>query len=244
MVKGIKLFINGKRVDGRDALELRNISIKFGVIKNADGSAYVEWGKNKIIASAFGPKEALPKHLADPYRAVLRCMYTMAPFCSLEEHGKIGVTRRSIEISKLLKEALSNVVLLENFPNTIIDVYVKVLQADGSTRVASLIASSLSLLNAGIPLKGLIAAVSGGKIENTLIIDLGKEEDNYGQSDMPIAYNSNEEIILLQADGLLTKEEIEKLLDYTSDVCKKIFEIEKRAIYAAYGKEMKKTLKF
>lgn len=243
MAKKMKLIINGKRLDGRNPLELRNISIKLGVIKNADGSAYIEWGKNKIIASAFGPKEALPKHLADPHRAVLRCVYMMAPFCSLEEHGKIGFTRRSVEISKLLKEALSDIVLLDRFPNTIIDVYVNVLQADGSTRVASLTAASLALLNAGLPLKGLIAAVSGGKADDTLIIDLGKEEDNYGQADMPIAYNSNGDIILFQADGLLTKEEIEKLLDYTNEAAKKIFEIERNAIYETYGKEMKKTLR-
>ncbi|MEM4295567.1 MAG: exosome complex exonuclease Rrp41 [Candidatus Anstonellales archaeon] len=241
--KDIKLIIDGKRIDGRDYLQLRNISMKVGVLEEADGSAYIEWGKNKILAGVFGPKEALPKHLADMHKATLRCIYSMSTFASLEEHGRMGPNRRSIEISKVIREALENITLTEKFPNTIIDVYIIVLQAEGGTRVASLTAACLALMNAGIPVKMPLAAISAGKVDGQLVLDLGKEEDNYGQADMPVGYTKNGDIVLLQADGLLKRDEIEKLLDYTWQGAQKLFEEQRKAIEEAYTKEMEKKLK-
>ena len=54
----------GIRLDGRKADELRPLKLQVGVLSNADGSAYIEHGKNKILAAAFGPREMHPKHLA------------------------------------------------------------------------------------------------------------------------------------------------------------------------------------
>lgn len=56
---------NGRRTDGRTADELREIKINVGVVKNADGSAFIEFGKNKIVAAVYGPREVHPKHMAD-----------------------------------------------------------------------------------------------------------------------------------------------------------------------------------
>ncbi len=53
----------GIRLDGRKADELRPLKLQVGVLSNADGSAYIEHGKNKILAAAFGPREMHPKHL-------------------------------------------------------------------------------------------------------------------------------------------------------------------------------------
>jgi ribosomal RNA-processing protein RRP41/SKI6 (EC 3.1.13.-) len=58
----------GLRLDGRRPDELRPIKIEVGVLSNADGSAYIEQGKNKILAAVYGPKELHPKHLALPDR--------------------------------------------------------------------------------------------------------------------------------------------------------------------------------
>ena len=75
-----ELIVNNKRLDGRNFDELRPLSIKAGVIDNASGSAYVEWGNNKIIAAVYGPKEAMPKHMMDPSKAIIKCRYAMSPF--------------------------------------------------------------------------------------------------------------------------------------------------------------------
>ena len=96
---------DGIRCDGRRLDEPRNISIKVGVLKNADGSAYIEFGKNKILAGVFGPRDVHPKHMANQDSGILRCRYHMSPF-SVTERKNPAPSRREIEISKVIKEAL------------------------------------------------------------------------------------------------------------------------------------------
>ncbi|MBC7130623.1 exosome complex exonuclease Rrp41, partial [Candidatus Bathyarchaeota archaeon] len=142
----------GIRLDGRKPEELRPLKIEVGVLSNADGSAYIELGKNKILAAVYGPKELHPKHLALPDRMVLRCRYHMAPF-SVQERKSPAPSRREIELSKVIREALEPAVFVEYYPRTATDVFIEVLQADGSTRCASITVASLALADAGIPMR-------------------------------------------------------------------------------------------
>ncbi|MEL9998595.1 MAG: exosome complex exonuclease Rrp41 [Thermoplasmata archaeon] len=235
MTTNIKLIDeNGKRIDGRAFNELRPIRIEAGVLERADGSAYIEWGNNKIIAAVYGPREVYPKHMQDPSRAILRARYNMAAF-SVDERKKPGPDRRSIELSLVISNALSSVVLLEQFPRTSIDVFIEVLQADAGTRIAGLTAASVALADAGIPMKDLIVGCAAGKIENTVVLDLNKEEDNYGQSDLPVAIiPRTKEIVLFQMDGDMTTEEIELGLNMAIDASLKIYELQKDALKRKY----------
>src|SRR4030065_2764710 len=95
----------GNRLDGRKFDELRPIKIEVGTLEKADGSAYIEQGKNKILAAVFGPREMHPKHLAQADRMVLRCRYHMAPF-SVEERKSPAPSRREVELSKVIRESL------------------------------------------------------------------------------------------------------------------------------------------
>jgi exosome complex component RRP41 len=70
----------GIRSDGRKFDELRPLKMEIGVLKTADGSAYLEHGKNKIFAAVYGPRELHPRHLALPDKARVRCTYRMATF--------------------------------------------------------------------------------------------------------------------------------------------------------------------
>ncbi len=225
---------NGRRVDGRLYNELRPIKIEAGVLERADGSAYIEWGNNKIIAAVYGPREVYPKHLQDPSKAVLRARYNMAAF-SVDERKKPGPDRRSIELSLVISNALSSVVFLEQFPRTSIDVFIEVLQADAGTRIAGLTAASVALADAGIPMRDLISGCASGKIEDTVVLDLNKDEDNYGQADLPVAIiPRTKEIVLLQMDGDMTTDEFNKALDMSIDSALKIYELQKDALKKKY----------
>ncbi len=89
---------NGIRCDGRKIDEPRRIMIKAGVLKNADGSAYIEFGDNKILAGVFGPRDVHPKHLSNTDTGILRVRYHMEPF-SVTERKNPAPSRREIEIS-------------------------------------------------------------------------------------------------------------------------------------------------
>jgi exosome complex component RRP41 len=238
MAQDVQLVIDGKRMDGRMPEDLRNLRIEAGVISEADGSAFVEWGGNKIICGVYGPRECIPRHGSNPYRATLKCRYMMSPFASLEEHGRSGPSRRSTELSKVIRQAFENVVLLERFPNTQIEVYLDVLQAEGGTRTASLAAAAVALVNAGIPMKDMVSSIAVGKAGDTLLVDLNKAEDNLGQSDVPLAMSQRDKkLLLVQMDGLLTKEEVVQMLDMAEAACGKVHEIQADALRRFYERE-------
>lgn len=226
---------NGRRIDGRTPDELRPLKIEAGVLKRADGSAYVEWGLNKVMAAVYGPRECHPRHLQNPERALVQCHYNMASF-SVDDRKRPGPDRRSHEISKIISEALTNVVFTEYFPRTSIDVYIEVLQANAGTRCAGLTAAAVALADAGVPMRDLVAACAAGKVANTMVLDLGKEEDNFGQADIPVGYVPRTgELVLLQMDGDLTPDEFDKGLHMAIDACKKIYEVQRDALKRRYS---------
>jgi len=224
----------GSRLDGRKPDELRPIKIEVGVLSNADGSAYIEQGKNKILAAIYGPKEVHPKHLALQDRMILRCRYHMAPF-SVQERKSPAPSRREIELSKVIREALEPSIFLDYYPRTSIDVFIEVLQADGSTRCSSITAASLALADAGIPMRDLVVACSAGKADDTIILDLMDAEDKMGSADVPVALMPNlNAITLLQMDGILTHEEFENAIGLALEGCKKIYALQKEVLKTKY----------
>jgi len=224
----------GLRVDGRKPNELRPIKLEVGVLGNADGSAYIEQGRTKILVAVYGPKEVHPRHLGLPDKAVLRCRYHMAPF-SVERRKSPAPSRREIELSKVIREALEPAVFLEYYPRTSIDVFIEVLEANGGTRCAGITAASLALADAGIPMRDLVAACAAGKVDGVLVLDLNDDEDKYGEADLPLAMMVNLNVItLIQMDGMLTQEEFKTVLNMAMEGCKRIYEMQKQALKAKY----------
>lgn len=236
----VKLIVNGKRLDGRAFDELRPIKIEAGVLNRADGSCYLEMGGNKVVAAVYGPREVHPKHLEDPSKAIIRYRYNMAPF-SVEERKKPGPDRRSIEISKVSMEALEPVIMKELFPRSAIDIFVEVLQADAGSRTACLNAASVALIDAGIPMKGIVTSVAVAKVEGFLVLDPMKEEDYYGEADIPFAFlirnGKIESITLLQMDGRVTREELKMALEIAKKGAMQIYQMQREAIIKKYVKE-------
>jgi len=224
----------GTRLDGRKAGELRPIKIEVGVLANADGSAYVEQGKNRIFAAVFGPREAHPKHLALQDRTVLRCRYHMAPF-SVQERKSPAPSRREIELSKVIRESLEPAVFVEQFPRTMIDIFIEVIQADGGTRCASITAAALALADSGVPMRDLVVSCAAGKVDDTVVLDLDDTEDKLGVADVPVALMPNlNAVTLLQMDGILSAEEFESAVNLAIEGCKKVYVMQKEALKAKY----------
>lgn len=233
--KNVKLLDeNGRRNDGRLPGEMRPLKIEAGVLKNADGSAYVELGNNKVVAAVYGPREVTPRHEAVSDKAILRCKYTMLPF-SVAERKSPQPSRREVELSKVIREALTPAIFLNDYPRTTIDVFINILEADGGTRTASITAAAVALADAGIAMRDLVAAIAVGKIQDVLVLDINGLEDQYGDGDMPIAMMPKlGEITLIQADGVFTREEIEQALTMVSNPIKRIYEEQVKALKNKY----------
>ncbi len=224
----------GLRLDGRKIDELRPVKLEVGVLSNADGSAYIEHGKNKILAAVFGPREMHPKHLSLPDRMVLRCRYHMAPF-SVQERKSPAPSRREVELSKVIRESLEPAVFTDLYPRSGIDIFVEVLQADGGTRCASITAAALAIADAGIPMRDLVVACAAGKIDDKVVLDLMDTEDKVGAADVPVAFMPNlNAVTLLQMDGILTTDEFENAVNLAVEGCKKIYVMQKEALKTKY----------
>lgn len=230
-----KLFReDGKRLDGRDKNELRPIKMEVGVINNADGSAYLEWGNNKIFAAVYGPREVHPHHLAKPDRGILRVFYRMATY-SVFDRKRPAPGRREKEISMIINDCLEPVLFLELYPGTAFEVFIEVIDADGGTRCASTTVASLALADAGVPMKSLVTAVAVGKIDGEIVTDLSGIEDKAGDADLPLAITwFNEEISLLQFDGDMDIEEFNKCLSLGKEAAKKIHQIQLESLKSKY----------
>jgi len=227
-----------KRLNNRGFEELRKIEAKVGVIKRADGSAYFKMGETWAYAAVYGPRNLYPKFLQDPSRGILRCNYNMMPFSS--SHGRVrpGGSRRAKEISLVTEKALMPVLELEEYPNSVVDIFIEFPQTEAGSRCAGICAASMALADAGLTMKDMVTAVSVGKIGDKLLVDLDYSEEAFADApvaDIPVAYLHNSgKIVLLQMDGLAKKEDLSKLLDMAKKACNELYEIQKKALKSKY----------
>ncbi len=229
-----KLIVHEKRLDGRTLTDMRPMKAEVGVIKRALGSATFRFGDTYALSAVYGPRPFHPKFLQDPQRLVLNCKYNMAPFSTMER-VRPGHSRRSIEISKVTRMALANVVFVEDYPRTGVDILIEILQADASTRCAGLNAASVALADAGVPMKELVSSCSVGKVEGHIVMDVGGLEDNYGDVDMAVAtVGGQDKVVLLQMDGIITKDEFMKMLEMAKEGCARVHKMQIEVLREKY----------
>ena len=227
-----------QRIDGRGFDETRPIEAKVGVIKRADGSAMFKIGNTWAYAAVYGPRNLHPKFMQDPKKGVLRCNYNMMPFSSSGERVRPGGSRRSKEISLVTGKALLPVLNLDEYPNSVVDVFIELPQTEAGSRCAGICAASMALADAGLEMKDLISAVSVGRVADKLLVDLDYSEESYPDgpvADIPIAIMPNSGMItLLQMDGEVKKEELMKLIEMGKKVLMEIYEVQKKALKEKY----------
>ena len=224
------------RNDGRTPDQLRPMKAEVGVIPNADGSAMFQAGKTIAYAAVYGPRELYPRFLQNPKRGILRCTYNMMPFSGHGDRVRPGGSRRSKEISVVTADALSPVLDLSDYPNSVVDVFVELTQTDGGTRCAGITAAAMALADAGLKMKDLVSAMSMGMLDGELIADInGTEDCVLGATDVPIAFIPNmDKISLLQLDGPMSRERLKELLEIGKKKCLEIYKVQQKALKKKY----------
>jgi len=214
----------GLRIDGRRPNELRQIKVKMGLFSRSDGSCYYEQGNTKVLVAVYGPREI--SHGSRHDRAVINCEYTIASFSSGERKKRTKGGRQSLEISLLIQQVFESVVLTELSPRSQIDIYIQVLQSDGGTKCASINASCLALIDAGVPMKDFVVSCSAGYYNKSPILDLNYYEDSSSSPDMPVAIlPKSGNVTLLQMDSKMNIETFEEVLHCAIQGCQKIYEL-------------------
>ncbi|MFT7616032.1 MAG: exosome complex component RRP41 [Candidatus Woesearchaeota archaeon] len=231
-----------KRFDGRGMKDLRPMSAKAGVIKEADGSAMFTIGKTTAYAAVYGPRELHPKFMQNPKTGILRVSYNMMPFSGMGDRVRPGQNRRSKELSMVIQKSLLPVLDLKEFPNSVVDVFVELTETDAGSRCASICAAAMALADAGIQMKDMISAISVGRVDDKLVLDMDYQEEAYEDgpvADIPIAViPSTGEITLLQMDGKFDPAWMKDALELAIEGCKAIRDVQVQALKDKY-KEVK-----
>ena len=202
------------RADGRKYNELRPVEITTGFIKFAEGSVLIRCGDTVVLCNA-SVEERVPPHVA-PGCGWVTAEYSMLPRAnrqrSRRDIDKLKLSGRSAEIQRLIGRSLRAAVDRRLLGERTITVDCDVLQGDGGTRTASVtggyIALALAcrhLMEEGVllqwPLKGYVAGVSAGIVDNCALLDLCYAEDSHAMVDLNCVMNDAGELIELQGTG-------------------------------------------
>ncbi len=229
-----------KRIDGRGFEELRKINIERNYIKHADGSCLIELGSTRVICTATVDKN-VPLFLRNSGTGWVTSEYGMLPRSTQVRIPRDKNSGRTMEIQRLIGRSLRSVVDLRNIGERTIYIDCDVIQADGGTRVASIIGGFCAvvdclhkLFRAGTISKicvfDLLGAISVGIWKGKYILDLNFSEDSEAEVDMNIVMKSSGEFIELQGTGehgSFSKEDLNSLLDLGKSGIEQIIDIER-----------------
>lgn len=209
------------RIDGRNTKEVRPISIEVGVLPGAHGSVLFTRGETQAIVTTTlgGPRDgAIIESLSKTYKERFMLHYNFPPY-SVGETGMIGSPkRREIGHGRLAKRSVVGLLPDEQkFPYTI-RVVSEITESNGSSSMASVCGASLSLMDAGVPIKGAVAGIAMGLVKQgekfAILTDILGDEDHLGDMDFKVAGTINGITALqmdIKVDGL-SREIMEKAL--------------------------------
>ena len=203
-----------KRADGRSYDELRPVKITPGFAEFAEGSVLIECGHTKVLCCA-SVEERTPPHvpLGEGW---VTAEYSMLPRANRERSrrdvSKLKLSPRSAEIQRLVGRSLRAAVDMEKLGERTVTIDCDVLQGDGGTRTASVTGGYLALALAcrklveeGVlaqsPLRGFVAGVSAGIVDDVPLLDLCYSEDSRAMVDLNCIMNDRGELIELQGTG-------------------------------------------
>ena len=221
----------GLRLDGRKSHELRKITCKKGIFMQADGSAYIEQGNTKVIASVYGPHEVVNRSKALHDSVIINCQFSMATFSTSERKRRPKGDRKSTDISLTLQKTFETAIMTELYPRSQIDIYVQALQSDGGNVAACINAATLALIDAGVPMKDYVCACTSSFVQDKFLADINYLEESSGASRLTLAMMPrNEKVVLFQMDARLHLDNLDELIQTGKRACADIFAVLQQAV--------------
>ncbi len=189
-----RIIEGNPRIDGRDTRTVRPITIRTGVLPRVHGSALFTRGETQaLVVTTLGTERdaQIIDALQGSYRENFMLHYNFPPYC-VGETGRVGSPkRREIGHGRLAKRGVLAVMpSVEEFPYTI-RVVSEITESNGSSSMASVCGTSLSLMDAGVPIKAPVAGVAMGLIKEgeqfAVLTDIMGDEDHLGDMDFKVA---------------------------------------------------------
>jgi len=236
-----------KRPDGRGSETLRPVKITRNYMKHAEGSVLIEMGDTKVICSA-SVEERVPQFLKNTGKSWITAEYSMLPRSTHTRTSRDSLTGRgsgrAFEIQRLIGRSLRSVTDLSGFGERTIWIDCDVIQADGGTRTASITGAYVALVDAfrkmlkkglieKIPLKGSVAAISVGKVDGKVFLDLNYQEDSRAEVDMNVVMTGDGKFVEIQGtaeESVFTKKEMDELTRIAQKGITELTRIQKKVL--------------
>ena len=236
-----------KRLDGRGPQMLRPVKITRNYLKHAEGSVLIEMGDTKVICTA-SVEERVPPFLRNTGKGWVTAEYSMLPRSTHTRTTRDSTTGRasgrSYEIQRLIGRSLRSVTDLRGFGERSVWIDCDVIQADGGTRAASITGAYVALVDAfrkmvkngvieKVPVKDSVAAISVGKVDGTVLLDLNYEEDSKAEVDMNVVMTGQGKFVEIQgtAEGeAFTKKEMDGLTRLAQKGIGELTKIQKKSL--------------
>ena len=218
------------RSENRSPEQARELKITTAYTMHAEGSVLIETGQTKVICTA-SVEESVPSFMKGKGTGWVSAEYNMLPRSTStrirRERGKVG--GRTLEIQRLVGRSLRSVVDFKALGERTVWVDCDVIQADGGTRTASITGGYIALVLAlrhieesgkatfpTFPIRGQVAAISLGIIDNSVLLDLDYAEDSQADVDMNIIMTDNREIVEIQGTAekaAFSRDKLNQMLD-------------------------------
>lgn len=227
---------NSNRSDGRLLNEMREIRFERGYLEFAEGSCLVSFGRSRIICSA-SIDDRVPSFLTGSGQGWITAEYSMLPKSTKQrtsrERARGG---RSQEIQRLIGRSLRSVTDLAKLGERTIYIDCDVIQADGGTRTASISGAAVALYDAlrfmrqhqlvdEIPMRELVAAVSVGLVDGTVLLDLDYSEDSSADVDFNVVKTESGLFVEIQGSAehkTFDRKQLNQLLEIADDGIKQV----------------------
>ena len=235
------------RPNNRELNQVRPVKITRHYTKYAEGSVLIEFGETKVLCNAT-VEETVPRFLKGQQQGWVTAEYGMLPRAThsrtQREAAKGKQGGRTMEIQRLIARSLRAIVDLKALGERTITIDCDVIQADGGTRTASITGACVALHDAinklmadGVlktnPLKGLVAAISVGIVNNNAVCDLEYIEDSNAETDMNVVMVDDGRLVEVQgtAEGEpFTHMELLQLLDLAHQGIEQLIEAQRKAL--------------
>ncbi|KAK9455852.1 ribosomal protein S5 domain 2-type protein [Dipodascopsis uninucleata] len=210
----------GLRVDGRRWNETRHFKCSINTHPvSSDGSSLVEQGNTKVICNVVGPKEPTQRSKLNTERATINVKIIVAPFSTLERRKRSQNDHRLQELCITLQHVFEKAIIAHLQARSQIDILLYVLSQDGGMLQACLNATTLALIDAGIPMYDYISASTAGMFDKEALLDLNRLEE----SAMPLltiaTVGKSNRIALLQMENKIQFEALEPMMAVALSGC-------------------------
>eukprot|EP00397_Hematodinium_sp_SG-2012_P066100 GEMP01097979.1.p1 GENE.GEMP01097979.1~~GEMP01097979.1.p1 ORF type:complete len:241 (+),score=42.68 GEMP01097979.1:51-773(+) len=207
----------GYRLDGRLVAEHREIDIEFG--SRVAGQATFQLGNSIAKVTVHGPREAKRnKQKADT--GVICVDYHIASFANAGDRRKQAKDRSSVEIGSWLEQVFSQIVLVNAYPRSQIDISVLILANDGAHVACAVNATTLALVDAGVEMRDLVAATTVGYVYQQPCIDLNRREEFGNPTALVCALASDvKKLVLVESESKMAIEKMQVLLSLAEIGC-------------------------